>query len=102
MRYLIIALLLAGAAWAFDPPGEVEYTTPAEYQIIISGTPEGFKVEYVGGWWEVSEAVGGIYPVSWVDYFKDGKFYHYVEDRQEFYVDSLADIRPTPAEMEAR
>ena len=93
MRYIIAALLIAGAAWGI---------AVGEYNIQISGTADGFVVRYV--WLEPGE---GGEVTFWVEGEKDcewaltGPFTPYYYETAEFHVDSLTDIRPTPAEMES-
>ena len=131
MRYIIAALLIAGAAWGLEEkyrvmcPAEDAYVRPGcyvingfgpanttaivceveppGYEIEIYGTAKGFCVTY--RWLVPGE---GSEVTFWVEGEKDcewaltGPFAPYHYETAKFYVDSLTDIRPTPAEMEER
>ncbi len=117
MKYLLIALLLAGAAWAqtlsvafwedirtgmCDELFSVVEFPVAEYEIAIYGTmADGFKVVY--RWLE--PGAGGNYSIMIAgekvnELAISPEFHEYHYETATFYVDSLADIKPTPEEME--
>jgi len=95
MRYILTALVLAGVAggaWAIGV---------GEYAIEVFGLEDGgFLIKYI--WIELG--AGGDYAILLGDE-KVGTYPSYEEYHYEtatFHVDSLADIKPTPAEMEKR
>ena len=100
MKWIIVGLLLAGAAGAavhpvkpLDSPEIVDV-----YEIKVYGLEFG-KYLVVYRWIEGDR--GWKYKlVDPVKYFEASKPYHY--KTAEYVVDSLTEIRPTPAEMEDR
>ena len=89
MRYIIAALLIAGAAWGYTTYLSDEILpAKSDYKITIYGNEEkGFIVSYE---WKERRLIGetmGMYEYD-IDFCSIG-----------FEVDSLTDIRPTPAEM---
>ena len=94
MRYLIILLVAASAAWA------QQHT---DWEITTFGMDDGFLVVYTRDWYRVIAGPvaleTGPGEILWIF---EGETYNYVvkTEHYEFKVDSLADIRPTPAEME--
>ena len=95
MKWLITALLLAGAAWAQG------FT---DWEITTYGTTDdGFLVVYTRDWYHVVEGPTTLEIDGWKALIiPEGETYNYVvkTEHYEFYVDSLANIKPTPEEME--
>ena len=96
MRWILIALVAASAAWAQEC---------TNWEITTFGMDDGFGVMYQRDWYYVVEGPfaleTGPREILWI---LDGETYNYVvkTEHYEFHVDSLADIRPTPEEMEGR
>lgn len=97
MRYIIIALLLAGAAWGQEV---------TDWEITTFGTTDdGFLVVYTRDWYHVIEGPTTLEIDGWQALIiPEGETYNYVikTEHYDFLVDSLTDIRPTPAEMEEK
>lgn len=74
MRYLIIALLLAGAAWGGEVFKAIDTYDESKYYTVVEGLIiDGYRCLYVPWGYSLSCADGFVY---------------------------LAETRPTPAEME--
>ena len=94
MKYFLIALLLAGAAWAQG------FT---DWEITTYGTDDGFLVVYTRDWYHVVEGPTELEIDGWqIFYIPEGESYNYVikTEHYEFHVDSLDNIKPMPTEME--
>ena len=95
MKHFLIALLLAGAAWA------QEFT---DWDITTFGMDNGFMVLSTRDWYHIVEGPTYLQVDSGdaILIIPEGETYNYVikTEHYEFQVDSLTNIKPTPEEME--
>jgi hypothetical protein len=99
---LAVAVGLCGGAWAYSYIYFAEIDASADWEIRIYGAPDGFYVWYIGHERvEPSLPPDAIIEQPLYGFYVAGEFCIPGIESYVFKVDSLTEIKPTPAEMEA-